>query len=222
VNQSLWSIPYGFWCYILAAVLSVFGVLRSRRRVWIFAALLVLAIAFGVWALAAHSFPTPHLALATIGYPGMWARLLPMFLSGLLLATVKERVPVKGWLAVVALAVLAIAAQIPYAWAPMMPVAGAYLLFYAAYTPKVRLWRATAWGDPSYGTYLLSFPIQQWIVRHHMHGVAGQTMSPYLLFAVSLPVSLGAGYVSWHLVERWCLPRGYAAAAKQSEPAAAA
>jgi peptidoglycan/LPS O-acetylase OafA/YrhL len=30
-------------------------------------------------------------------------------------------------------------------------------------------------------------------------------MSPYLLFAVSLPISLIAGYVSWHLVERWFL-----------------
>jgi peptidoglycan/LPS O-acetylase OafA/YrhL len=218
VNQSLWSIPYGFWCYILAAVLSVIGVLRRPR---ILAALLVLAIAFGVWALAAHYFPAPHLALATVGYPGMWARLLPMFLSGLLLATVKERVPVKGWIAVVALAVMAIAAQIPYAWAPMMPVAGAYLLFFAAYTPKIRLWRATAWGDPSYGTYLLSFPIQQLIVRHHMHGVAGQTMSPYLLFAVSLPISLAAGYASWHLVERWFLPRERAAV-EQGAPAAAA
>jgi peptidoglycan/LPS O-acetylase OafA/YrhL len=219
VNQSLWSIPYGFWCYILAAVLSVVGVLRSPRRVWILAALLVLAIAFGVWALATHSFPAPHVALATIGYPGMWARLLPMFLSGMLLATVKDRVPIKGWIAVVAVAVVAIAAQIPYGWAPMMAIGGAYLLFYAAYTPKVRLWRATAWGDPSYGTYLLSFPIQQMIVRHYTHGVADQTMSPYLLFAVSLPVSLAAGYASWHLVERWCLPRERAAV-NQSEATA--
>jgi peptidoglycan/LPS O-acetylase OafA/YrhL len=210
VNQSLWSIPYGFWCYILAAVLSAIGVLRSRWRVMILAVLLVLAIAFGVWALVAQFFPEPHWALATIGYPGMWARLLPMFLSGMLLAAVKDRVPVKGWLALVALALLAIGAQIPYGWAPVMSVAGAYLLFYAAYTPKLRLWRATAWGDPSYGTYLLSFPIQQTIVAHYTHGVAGQRISPYLLFAVSLVPSLLAGYASWHLVERWFLPRDYA------------
>jgi peptidoglycan/LPS O-acetylase OafA/YrhL len=200
VNQSLWSIPYGFWCYILAAVLSVTGVLRRPR---ILAVLLALGIAFGVWALAAHWFPAPHWALATIGYPGMWARLLPMFLSGLLLAAVTDRVPVKGWIAVVALVVLVIAAQIPYAWPPMIAIAGAYLLFYCAYTPKVRLWRATAWGDPSYGMYLLSFPIQQLIVRSYTHGAAGRTVSPYLLFAESLPISLVAGYVSWWLLERW-------------------
>jgi peptidoglycan/LPS O-acetylase OafA/YrhL len=202
VNQSLWSIPYGFWCYILAAVLSVMGVLRRPR---ILAVLLVLAIALGVWALAAHWFPAPHWALATIGYPGMWARLLPMFLSGVLLASLRDRVPVKGWIAVAALAVLAIAAQIPLGWAPMAAIAGAYLLFYCAYTPKLRMWQATAWGDPSYGTYLLSFPIQQWIVRGYTHGVAGRTMPPYLLFAVSLPISLAAGYASWWLVERWFL-----------------
>jgi peptidoglycan/LPS O-acetylase OafA/YrhL len=207
VNMSLWSIPYGFWCYILAAGLSAMGLLRSRSRVPILATLLALAIAFGVWALVAHYFPAPHWALATIGYPGMWARLLPMFLSGILLAAVKDQVPVKGWIAGAALVLLAVAAQIPYAWAPMMPVAGTYLLFYFAYAPWIRLWRATAWGDPSYGAYLLSFPIQQLIVRHYTHGVAGRTMSPYLLFAVSLAPSLLAGYVSWHLVERWFLPR---------------
>lgn len=200
-NLSLWSIPYGFWCYILAAVLSAIGVLRPR----ILAVLLVLAIAFGVWALAVHWFPAPRWTLATIGYPGMWARLLPMFLSGLLLGSLKDKVPVKGWIAVAALAGLAIAAQIPLAWAPIMAIAGAYLLFYAAYTSKLRLWQATAWGDPSYGMYLLSFPMQQMIVRSYTHGVAGRTMSPYLLFAISLPVSLAAGYASWWLVERWFL-----------------
>jgi peptidoglycan/LPS O-acetylase OafA/YrhL len=200
VNLSLWSIPYGFWCYILAAALSVLGVLRRPR---ILAALLVLAIAFGVWALAAQWFPAPQWALGTIGYPGMWARVLPMFLSGMLLAALKDRVPVRGWIAVVALGVLAIAAQIPDAWAPMISIAGAYLLLYAAYTPKLRLWRATAWGDPSYGMYLMSFPIQQMIVRSYTHGLAGRTMNPYLLFAVSLPLSIVAGYASWWLVERW-------------------
>ena len=216
VNQSLWSIPYGFWCYILAAVLSMIGVLRSRYRVLILAVLLVLAIAFGGWALATHWFPAPHFALATIGYPGMWAMLLPMFLGGMLLATVKDRLPVKGWIAGAALAGLAIAAQIPYGWAPMVPIAGTYLLFYLAYAPTIRLWRATAWGDPSYGTYLLSFPIQQMIVRHSVHGGAGRTMPPYLLFAESVPISLAAGYASWHLVERWFVARDTPMAEKRS------
>jgi peptidoglycan/LPS O-acetylase OafA/YrhL len=207
VNLSLWSIPYGFWCYILAAVLSAIGVLRSQRRVWILATLEGMAITFGVWALLAHFFPEPHWARVTMGYPGLWARVLPMFLSGMLLAAVKDRMPVNGWIALTAVAVLAIAAQIPLSWAPMMAIAGAYLLFYCAYTPKLRLWRLTTWGDPSYGMYLLSFPIQQMIVRMHTHGMPGRTMNPYLLFAVSLLPSVAAGYVSWWMVERWFLAR---------------
>ncbi len=205
VNLSLWSIPYGFWCYILAAVLSAIGVLRSQRRVWILATLEGMAITFGVWALIAHFFPEPHWVMVTIGYPGVWARVLPMFLSGMTLAAVKDRMPVNGWIAVAAVALLAIAAQIPFAWAPMIAIAGAYLLFYCAYTPKPRLWRVTARGDPSYGMYLLSFPIQQMIVRMYTHGMPGRTMNPYLLFAVSLAPSLAAGYVSWWMVERWFL-----------------
>jgi peptidoglycan/LPS O-acetylase OafA/YrhL len=205
VNQSLWSIPYGFWCYILAAVWSAMGVLRSRYGSLVLAMLMIVAIAFGVWALAAHWFPEPHWALAMIGYPGMWARVLPMFLGGMMLAAMKDRLPVNGWVALAALAVLAIAAQIPYAWAPAVTTAGGYLLYYCAYTPKVRLWRATAWGNPSYGCYLLSFPIQQIIVRQYTHGIAGGTMPPYLLFAVSVLPSLAAGYLSWWMVERWFL-----------------
>jgi peptidoglycan/LPS O-acetylase OafA/YrhL len=207
VNQSLWSIPYGFWCYILAALLSAIGVLRSRGREVILAMLLLLAIGFGVWALVAHWFPEPHWALATIGYPGMWARVLPMFLGGMLLGVLKDRIPVNGWIAVAALAALAIAAQIHYAWAPTVTIAGGYLLFWCAHTPKVRLWRATAWGDPSYGCYLLSFPIQQLIVRLYTHGLDEHTMPPYMLFALSIVPSLIAGYASWWLVERWCLPK---------------
>jgi peptidoglycan/LPS O-acetylase OafA/YrhL len=207
VNLPLWSIPYGFWCYILAAMFSAIGVLRSPWRVWILATLEAIAITFGAWALIAHFFPEQHWAMATIGYPGMWARLLPMSLSGMLLAVAKHRMPVNGWIALAAAAALAIAAQIPPAWAPMMAIAGAYLLFYCAYTPKLRLWRVTAWGDPSYGMYLLSFPIQQMIVRMYTYGVPGRTMNPYLLFAVSLSPSLAAGYVSWWIVERWFLAR---------------
>jgi peptidoglycan/LPS O-acetylase OafA/YrhL len=183
------------------------GVLRSQYRALLIAALEVLAIAFGVWALMTHFFPAPRFALATIGYPGMWARVLPMFLVGMLLATVRDRLPVNEWVALACLAVLAVAAQIPYAWPPALAIAGAYLLFYCAYTPRVRLWRATSWGDPSYGMYLLSFPIQQLIVRQYTHEPAARAMSPYLLFGVSLPLSLIAGYLSWHLVERWFLPR---------------
>jgi peptidoglycan/LPS O-acetylase OafA/YrhL len=207
VNQSVWSIPYGFWGYILAALLSWLGVLRSRHRVLVLASVEFIAIAFGAWAFATHFFPTPHWALATIGYPGMWARVLPMFLSGVLMATVRDRLPVNGWMAFTALASLAVAAQIPDAWSPMVSIAGAYLLFYCAYTPKVRLWRMTAWGDPSYGCYLLSFPIQQLIVRQYTHGIAGRTMPAYSLFGLSIVPSLAAGYASWWMVERWCLPK---------------
>jgi peptidoglycan/LPS O-acetylase OafA/YrhL len=40
-------------------------------------------------------------------------------------------------------------------------------------------------------------------MRYYTHGIAGRTMSPYLLFAVSVVPSLAVGYGSWWLVERW-------------------
>ncbi|MGA9717228.1 MAG: hypothetical protein WBQ79_03025 [Acidobacteriaceae bacterium] len=90
-----------------------------------------MAITFGVWALLAHFFPEPH-----------WARVLPMFLSEILVAAVKDRMPVNGWIALTAVAGLAIAAHIPLSWAPMMAIAGAYLLFFFA-----RIRRSCGCGD---------------------------------------------------------------------------
>jgi len=50
-------------------------------------------------------------------------------------------------------------------------------------------------GDPSYGIYILSFPIQQLL---YWSGVA-RTPAPMFLAAAVL--STAAGYLSWHALE---------------------
>jgi peptidoglycan/LPS O-acetylase OafA/YrhL len=57
------------------------------------------------------------------------------------------------------------------------------------------------WGDPSYGVYILSYPLQQCLVA------AGLVSTPWALFALSAPLALGLGYASWHLVEHPALRR---------------
>ncbi len=50
------------------------------------------------------------------------------------------------------------------------------------------------WGNPSYGLYIYSYPIQQIIIQL-LHPGAG------LLMLWGIPLSFIAGYASWHLVE---------------------
>ena len=51
-------------------------------------------------------------------------------------------------------------------------------------------------GDPSYGIYILSFPVQQLVYA------SGLARTPVVMFAASGAISVAAGYLSWHLLER--------------------
>ncbi|MDQ1568179.1 MAG: hypothetical protein QOF96_3059, partial [Actinomycetota bacterium] len=57
------------------------------------------------------------------------------------------------------------------------------------------------YGDPSYGTYIYGFVIQQVMAGQ------GWVRTPPMMFLVAAPLSLLAGYISWYLVEypviRW-------------------
>jgi peptidoglycan/LPS O-acetylase OafA/YrhL len=50
------------------------------------------------------------------------------------------------------------------------------------------------WGNPSYGLYIYSFPIQQMLIQAISPG-------PGTLLLIGVPLSFIAGYASWHLVE---------------------
>ena len=61
-------------------------------------------------------------------------------------------------------------------------------------------WRIFRWyergGDPSYGTYLWGYPIQQGV-----RSILGPHLTGYGLTALCLPLAVAAGYLSWRLVE---------------------
>jgi peptidoglycan/LPS O-acetylase OafA/YrhL len=50
-------------------------------------------------------------------------------------------------------------------------------------------------GDISYGVYIYGFPIQQLLMNYF-------EFTPIELMMVSLPLSIMAGYASWHLIEK--------------------
>jgi peptidoglycan/LPS O-acetylase OafA/YrhL len=83
--------------------------------------------------------------------------------------------------------------------------------------------RITGLGDPSYGTYIYAYPIQQLFVHLRL------APNEWVLFAEATVVSVIVGYLSWHLVEqravelaRRRLRRRAASAATRPTPLAAA
>jgi peptidoglycan/LPS O-acetylase OafA/YrhL len=186
VNGSLWTLPYEMLAYGALLLLGLAGAFRWKG--------LLVAAACGVFAvfqagvggstldLGGHMlgldvyflvwFGTWFLAGALIYAFGLW-RSWPIFVLAL------------------AGAPLGVAAGSPL----LVDLALAFIVI-AVGTQRLALAAAVRkLGDPSYGLYIYGFLIQQILVG------AGAGASPWVLFAEASAFALGAGYLSWHLVE---------------------
>ena len=194
VNFSLWTVSYEFLCYLGVAVLGLTMVLRRR---W------ALAVLFGasmvVSLLYAHfQWTSPHsLPAVLFGYPQFWARLIPMYLAGVVFYLYRDSIRLHRRGAILSLLAMAVACIIPLGYTFLFPLFGTYLLMYLAFWQRVPLHRIMRFGDLSYGTYLYAFPIQQLVVQH-----LGLRNSPVRLFATATPLVLAAAAISWFVVER--------------------
>ena len=194
VNGSLWSIPYEFWCYIGVMVMGAVGLLRRRGLVL---GLFVAAIGVSFVVEYRDLKPGGMILGRIFGYPPFWARLLPYYLAGVVAHLYRDRFrPDRRW-ALVALAGVLAATQVPHGVLFALPTLGTYLLLYLAFTTDWRWPGAAKYGDFSYGIYLYAFPIQQLIMR-----ALGHPVQPWTLFALALVPTLLAGVASWYLVER--------------------
>ena len=194
INGSTWSIPYEFWCYIGVAVLLAVGILRRRPIVLgLFVAAWIVSILFRVegWILGGK-----QLGLI-FGPPQIWARMLPLYLAGVVFYLYRDRIPLRGWIAALSLAAMFGASLFYSGWTIFFPLAGTYLTFWFAFTLGIRLRHFGRFGDFSYGSYLYAFPIEQLVARWFGHPVA-----PALLFACATPITLAFAVASWYGVER--------------------
>jgi len=181
-NGSLWTLFWEAVCYVGVLALGVTGLLRSR------------------WALpVAYLACTVGIAATTLGPVQNWylsngSRFGIVFVSGALLWRWRGVVPVRWWLAGLAVVVVAASSMLP----DMGLVAGLPIAYLALCLGAVLRQPALSLRtDVSYGTYIYGFPIQQLLVTA---GAAGLGVP---LFAVlSLALTLGAAWLSWHLVEK--------------------
>jgi len=194
MNGSLWSIPYEFWCYMGVLILGLTGMLRSKTfLVSVFGASLVVSLLFAYfkWHLSGG-------VLGKIwGYPPFWARLLPMYLAGVVFYRFRNSLPLSRVRILIASLALVAACILPLGYTALFPIAGTYLVMCFCFSPAIRLHQTNRFGDFSYGTYLYAFPIQQLILS-----AIGHPIPPLLLFACAAPPTLLVAAISWYTVER--------------------
>lgn len=197
INGSLWTLAIETQCYVLLACAGLIGLLARRR---LLLALFVLLLAF-VGLDATQGYTSEVAASGAFhAYLTNVFRLTAYFTAGTLAWLYRDRIPLSRWGALAAL--LALAATLRGGLDVTMPVAGAYLLLYAAHAPAGGLAHFGRRRDLSYGVYLWAFPVQQlgllWL---------GSGTGPWTLTLVSAAPTIALAAASWYLVEAPALAR---------------
>lgn len=187
VNGSLWTIPLEVRCYIVLAFIGLAGLIKKKNI------LLAITIGYIIWFISRSSADIT----GTIHHG---RELSAFFLAGAALYVLQpywENHPRPS------IAILAVLTAITWwaEWKYTAVLIGLPLLiiyFGTRSTPFIR--RIGRWGDPSYGIYLIAFPIQQTVILYTW---------PQLGFTgtlcLSLLVTTVLAYASWHYIEKQAL-----------------
>jgi peptidoglycan/LPS O-acetylase OafA/YrhL len=193
VNGSLWTLPLETVCYVGVFVAGVLGLLRRR------AVILVVAIA-ATAILIIGGVPNDD---PLIPKPEGFERLLnvlkigAIFSWGTVLYVYRDRVPMRWEIAAVCVVVY----LLPLPTVLHDGLATALIPYVAVLignqTAPALLARLTPGGaDPSYGIYIYAFPLQQLMVH------LWSDIDPWVMTALSIPLTYLIGRVSWRYIER--------------------
>lgn len=194
LNGSIWTLVYEWGCYLLVAVLLVFGVLKRARVVVPLITLFLAAVQ--VVTIVDPSAVNTILPLLSDGYR---VQLTLTFMYGACLAVYSKQVPYTNGLGI--LSGLVMLYTLRYGGFSLLgTAAGAYFVMYlGARLPKQLQW-VGAKNDYSYGVYIYGFLVEQVLA---FAGLYKFGYLPYVL--VSLVVSLGLAWLSWHGIEKWAM-----------------
>jgi peptidoglycan/LPS O-acetylase OafA/YrhL len=195
-NSSLWTLEYEFTCYLCVAALGIAGVIRrapaliAGSALFLFSYYILVLGRFG-----GHGMP---LILAPLG-------LFVYFAAGSYAYIVRDRVPMRGWVA--ALCGAALIVTLPTrAFAFIAIPAVCYLTLFAAVRLPIRGFDRRM--DLSYGLYIYAFPVAQLLA---LCGAATRGLAAFGALTFAIAVSLAGA--SWFFIEKPSLAlkhRGFA------------
>jgi peptidoglycan/LPS O-acetylase OafA/YrhL len=194
VNGSLWTLPYEALFYVGVLALGFLGLLRRREfalGVAVASATLHMLVVDtqAVESSVRFTFDLNHVAQLGLSF----------FIGAACFAYFEDLVARRRRWVCAAIATVLLGAVGGFL---ILVSIGVAVLMIAAGTMSWNLARRIRrYGDPSYGTYIYGFLIQQVLAGQ------GWVSTPETMFLVAAPLSLFAGYASWHLVEypaiRW-------------------
>jgi peptidoglycan/LPS O-acetylase OafA/YrhL len=174
-NGSLWTLFYEFACYVGAAAVLSIPFVRKNPVPWLAGGLLAVGC---------------FLAISDQRWDAL--RLASFFLAGMLFYFLRDRIPMKAWIA--AASVVVFAAFYMLGIAPFFgQIFFAYVMFWLGAVLPTRIGSR---NDVSYGVYIYGWPVQQIVTI-----LGGAALGHAGHFAVSFIAVVGLGWLSWKLVE---------------------
>lgn len=193
-NGSIWTLIYEWNCYLIIAVMVLFGILRNARII----VPILTAFYFVLQIMAIVDLNAVGLVIPQLADPNGISLTLT-FLLGSTLAVYSRTVPFDDRLGILSAILLLVTLRYG-GFLTVGTIAGAYLVMYLA----ARLPAAVQWigkkNDYSYGVYIYGFLVQQ--VLAYL-GVQRLGYVPFV--AISLVVTFGFAWLSWHGVEKWAM-----------------
>lgn len=181
VNAPLWTIPVEFSLYILIAFLGVVGILGRKYVMLPFILITVLA-----W-LSFYENPVLNKIRFAI-----------YFFIGAFLYLNRDRIKYHWGIGILLIIPVILTAGTKFMFLFAF-IAIPYIVILVAYAEIPRLSEFGKMGDPSYGMYIYTYPVQQTILNFWPAIQIGQFIGTTFLCALPL------AYISWHLVEKRAL-----------------
>lgn len=193
-NGSLWTLAYEWSCYLMIAVLVLFGVLKNARII-----VPAMAVFYFLLQVLVITNPAGLALLVPRLADGNGIALTFTFLLGSVIAVYSRSVPYDDRLGI--LAGITLLVTLRYGgFLTIGTIAGAYFVLYLA----ARLPRQVRWigkkNDYSYGVYIYGFLVQQVLAYLGWYRLG---YVPFVL--LSLVFTLGMAWLSWHGVEKWAM-----------------
>jgi peptidoglycan/LPS O-acetylase OafA/YrhL len=183
VNSPLWTLRYEAYCYVLVFGLGMLGLLNRY---------VTLALYLG--GLVFLAFDGPY-EIPDFMEWDHGVDLTTKFLAG---AVIYHWRPRLNGAAAAACALVSLAALLLGGFWLVLPTFFAYTVIYAA-LGLPQLPNMARYGDLSYGIYIYGWPVKQLIIHF------GLAATWYGVGALATVISIGLGFLSWHLIEKVAL-----------------